>query len=40
MSRESIRETLLCLLAAAICLGGFCAIIVWIARMVGGLSGT
>lgn len=40
MSRSSIRETLLCLLVAAACIGGFCTAVVWIAREIGKLSGS
>lgn len=36
MSRNTFRETLLCLLAAAVCLGGFCTAVIWIARTLKG----
>ncbi len=36
MSRNPFSETLLCLLTAAVCLGGFCAVVIWIARTLKG----
>lgn len=38
MFPRQIRDNLLCLLVAAVCLGGFCAAVVWIAFELGKLT--
>lgn len=38
MKPHSAKETILILLVAAVCLGGFCAAVVWIAFELGKLT--